>query len=134
MYKKLMLVCMAWVAACGSFQICSADEEPPTDRLVFSKTFENIADNSWSNLEFPEDVQPPGLYYIELTELEGTVGCWGSQNNPYEDGPNGELLIAWRDGEPMLGNTDSDFRLQYRPTSFESSALDTRDRLHLLMT
>jgi len=108
---------MALVAACGSFQICSADEEPPTNRLVFSKTFENIADNSWSNLEFPEDAQPPGLYYIELTELEGTVGCWGSQNNPYEDGPNGELLIAWRDGEPMLGNTDSDFRLQYRPTT-----------------
>ena len=115
--KKSMSICMALVAACGSFQICSADEEPPTNRLVFSKTFENIADNSWSNLEFPEDGQPPGLYYIELTELEGTVGCWGSQNNPYEDGPNGELLIAWRDGEPMLGNTDSDFRLQYRPTT-----------------
>jgi hypothetical protein len=112
---------MALVAAFGFFQACSlaADEEPPKNKLVFSKKFENIADNSWSNLEFPEDEQPPGLYYIELTELEGQVGCWGSQNNPYEDGPNGELLIAWRDGEPMEGNTDSDFRLQYRPTDSE---------------
>jgi len=109
---------MALIAVFGFFQNCSfaANEEPPKNRLVFSKKFENIVDNSWSNLEFPEDEQPPGLYYIELTELEGTVGCWGSQNNPYEDGPNGELLIAWRDGEPMEGNTDSDFRLQYRPT------------------
>jgi hypothetical protein len=112
---------MALVAVFGFFQTCSfgADEEPPRNRLVFSRKFENIGDNSWSNLEFPEDEQPPGLYYIELTELEGTVGCWGSQNNPYEDGPNGELLIAWRDGEPMEGNTDSDFRLQYRPTTSE---------------
>jgi hypothetical protein len=118
MYRKLILMCMALVAVLGFFQTCSfaADEEPPKNRLVFSKKFENIVDNSWSNLEFPEDEQPPGLYYIELTELEGTVGCWGSQNNPYEDGPNGELLIAWRDEEPMEGNTDSDFRLQYRPT------------------
>jgi len=118
MFRKLMLICMALIAVFGFFQTCSfaANEEPPKNRLVFSKKFENIVDNSWSNLEFPEDEQPPGLYYIELTELEGTVGCWGSQNNPYEDGPNGELLIAWRDGEPMEGNTDSDFRLQYRPT------------------
>ncbi|MBN2314676.1 MAG: fibronectin type III domain-containing protein [Sedimentisphaerales bacterium] len=118
MCKKLMSICMALAAVFGFFQTCSfaADEEPPKNRFVFSKKFENIADNSWSNLEFPEDVQPPGLYYIELTELEGTVGCWGSKKNPYEDGPNGELLIAWRDGEPMEGNNDSDFRLQYRPT------------------
>jgi hypothetical protein len=109
---------MALIAGFGFFQTCSfaADEEPPKNRLVFSKKFENIVDNSWSNLEFPEDEQPPGLYYIELTELEGTVGCWGSRMNPYEDGPNGELLIAWRDGEPMEGNKDSDFRLQYCPT------------------
>ena len=121
MCKKLMLICMALVAVFGPFQTCAfaADEEPPKNVLVFSKRFENIADNSWSNLEFPENEQPPGLYYIELTGLEGTVGCWGSQNNPYEDGPNGELLIAWRDGEPMEGNTDSDFRLQYSPTNSE---------------
>ncbi len=75
----------------------AADEEPPRNELVFSRKFENIGDNSWSNLEF-ENEQPPGLYYIELTELEGTVGCWGSRMNPYDDGPNGELLIAWRDG------------------------------------
>ena len=94
----------------------SAKEEPPKNTLVFSQVFENVADNSWSNLEFPDDEQPPGLYYIELTKLVGTIGCWGSKKDPYPDGPNGELLIAWRDGESMEGNKDSDFRLQYRPT------------------
>ncbi len=94
----------------------SAKEEPPKNTLVFSQVFENVADNSWSNLEFPDDEQPPGLYYIELTELVNTIGCWGSKKDPYPDGQNGELLIAWRDGEPMEGNKDSDFRLQYRPT------------------
>jgi len=119
MFRKLMLICMVLIAVFGFFQTCSyaADEEPPKNKLVFSKKFENIGDNSWSNIEFPENEQPPGLYYIELTELEGTVGCWGSKMNPYEDSPNGELLIAWRDGEPMEGNTDSDFRLQYLPTT-----------------
>jgi hypothetical protein len=99
-----------------AFLNMAADEEPPTTTLVFSQVFENVADNSWSNLEFPNDEQPPGLYYIELLELNGTIGCWGSKKNPYEDGPDDELLIAWRDRLPMEGNEDSDFRLQYRPT------------------
>jgi len=95
----------------------SAKDEPPKNTLVFSQVFEDVADNSWSNMEFPKDEQPPGLYYIELTELVNTIGCWGSKMDPYEDGPNGELLIAWRDGEPMEGIDSCDFRLQYRPTN-----------------
>ncbi|UCH32571.1 MAG: hypothetical protein JSV05_04105, partial [Candidatus Bathyarchaeota archaeon] len=63
MCKKLVLISMALIAVCGFFQNGSfaANEEPPKNRLVFSKKFENIVDNSWSNLEFPEDEQPPGL-------------------------------------------------------------------------
>lgn len=107
----LCAICFGLIA----FSSIAAEEEPPKDTLVFSEQFENIADNSWTNLEFPNDSQPPGLYYVELTELAGTVGCWGSRNNPYPDGPEEELLIAWRDDKLMEGNEDSDFRLQYRP-------------------
>lgn len=107
----LCLVCFSLMAF-SSF----AKDEPPKERLVFSHVFENIVDNSFSNLEFPKDEQPPGLYYMELSELNGTVGCWGSKKNPYEDGPNGELLVAWRDELLMEGNKDNDFKLQYRPT------------------
>jgi len=109
----LSVICFSLMAL-SSF---AALDEPPKTTLVFSLEFENIADNSWSNLEFPKDKQPPGLYYIELSELLGTVGCWGSKENPYEDGPDGELLIAWKDDTPWDNNEDSDFRLQYRPTN-----------------
>jgi len=110
------LSCLFIVAFLSLIDLSSiaAEEEPPKNTLVFSEQFENVIDNSWTNLEFSNDSQPPGLYYIELTELSGTVGCWGSKENPYPDGPEEELLIAWKDNKPMLGNTDSDFRLQYR--------------------
>jgi len=96
-----------------AFSSSAKDAEPPKNVLLFSTELEDIIDNGWSNLEFLDDEQPPGLYYVELTELVGTVGCWGSKKNPYEDGPNGELLIAWMDGLPMEGNEENDFRLQY---------------------
>ena len=110
---SLFIICLSLVG----FSCFAAKEEPPKNTLVFSQEFENVVDNSWSNLEFPKDSQPPGLYYIELSELVGTIGCWGSKKNPYEDGPDGELLIAWQDGEPLGGNKDSDFRMQYRPAN-----------------
>ncbi|MBD3183229.1 hypothetical protein GF312_13115 [Candidatus Poribacteria bacterium] len=114
LYKKIFFLSFILFVFI-SFQTFAAQDEPPKDVMIFSQVFENIADNSWSNLEFPNDPMPSGLYYIELTELVGTVGCWGSKKNPYENGPNEELLIAWQDGKPMGGNEDSDFRLQYRP-------------------
>ncbi|MFC1718294.1 hypothetical protein ACFL6S_31855 [Candidatus Poribacteria bacterium] len=113
LFCLLFVICFSLIA----LHTFAAEDEPPKNTLIFSLVFEKVADNSWSNLEFPKEEQPPGLYYIELTEVDGTMGCWGSKQNPYEDGPNGELLIAWQDGGPMGGNEESDFRLQYRPTN-----------------
>ena len=45
---------------------------PPKDRKVTDKRFENIADNSWSDLSF--SVQQPGTYYIEMTDIKGKWG------------------------------------------------------------
>ena len=81
-------------------------EQPPKVNLVVSVKFKNVADDQWTNLEFEKDVQSSGLYYIELTNCSGTVGCWGSKKDPYRDG------TAWQDGEPLEG---CDFSLQYRP-------------------
>ncbi len=48
---------------------------PPKDRKVTDKRFENIADNSWSDLTF--SAQQPGTYYIEMTDIKGKWGGWG---------------------------------------------------------
>lgn len=106
---SISLVCLISLA----FSSFAANPEPPKNTLIITQEFKNIVDNSWTNLEFPKDPQPPGLYYMELIEVSGSVGCWGSKKNPYEDGPNKELLTAWQDGVP-LEDGNADFRLQYR--------------------
>ena len=76
---------------------------PPKDRKVTDKRFENIADNSWSDLSF--SVQQPGTYYIEMTDIKGKWGGWGCRNNKYPDG------TMWIDGKSVA---NSDLRLRYR--------------------
>ena len=102
--RKLLCLLAVSCFSLITFSSFAALDEPPKNTLVFSEEFENIADNSWSNLEFLNDKQPAGLYYIELSELLGTVGCWGSKKNTYEDG------MAWKDDVPWDNNEDSDFR------------------------
>ena len=74
---------------------------PPKDRKVTDKRFENIKDNSWSDLTF--SVQQPGTYYIEMTDLKGKWGAWGCKNNKYPDG------TVWIDGKSVA---NSDLRLR----------------------
>lgn len=77
---------------------------PPKDIEVASQVFANVADNGWTTLEF--DPQPPGEYYLEMSDLTGSnIGCWGANADGYADG------TAYQDGEPLSG----DFRLQYTP-------------------
>ena len=76
---------------------------PPKDRKVTDKRFENIADNSWSDLTF--SAQQPGTYYIEMTDIKGKWGGWGCKNNKYPDG------TMWIDGK---SEANSDLRLRYR--------------------
>ncbi len=97
----------------------SAKPTPPRNTLVFTQVFKNVVDNSWSNLEFPKSIQPAGLYYMELTELVGTIGCWGSKKDPYPDGPNKEVLTEWKDDVPGEDGK-ADLRLQYRPSKLNT--------------
>ena len=77
---------------------------PPKDVKVASQAFANVKDNSWTPLEFAP--QPPGEYYLEMTDLTGSnIGCWGAKVDKYADGS------AWQDGEALSG----DFRMQYTP-------------------
>ena len=108
LYLSLIL-CLCLMAS----QTIAVKPEPPRNTLVVSEVFENMIDNAWTNLEFPNDIQPPGLYYIELTEPLVTPGCWGSKQDPYPDGENGEVLTAWKDDEPWEDGK-ADLKLQYR--------------------
>jgi len=87
-----------------SFFALAAIAEPPKDVEVASEAFANVADNSWTTLAFA--AQPPGEYYLEMTDLTGSsIGCWGAQADKYADGN------AWQDGEALEG----DLRMQYTP-------------------
>ncbi|MEK7395860.1 MAG: hypothetical protein AAB116_02875 [Candidatus Poribacteria bacterium] len=108
----MFIICLVGLA----IPAFSANPTPPKNTLVFTQDFQNIPDNSWTNLDFPKNVQLAGLYYIELSNLNGTVGCWGSKKDPYPDGPNKEVLTAWQDEVPLEGGK-ADFKLQYRPKS-----------------
>ncbi|MGB9598159.1 MAG: hypothetical protein ACPL7B_17865, partial [Candidatus Poribacteria bacterium] len=90
LFFSTVIICLVGMST-SSF---SANPEPPRNTLVHTQEFKNVVDNSWSNLEFPKNVQPAGLYYIELSDLVGTIGCWGSKKDPYPDGPNKEVLTA----------------------------------------
>lgn len=77
---------------------------PPRNRTVAAKEMANVKDNDWSNVEWAKE-EAPGLYYVEMTEVVGSWGAWGSQLDPYPDGDlykNDELVKK------------SDIRLQYK--------------------
>jgi len=81
---------------------------PPKDVEVASQAFIDVVDNGFTTLTF--DPQPAGEYYLEMTELIGTIGCWGAKLDYYTDG------TAYQDGEIIEGG---DFKLLYTPTGGE---------------
>ena len=106
MYTKRRMVITVAILLIGITvsQITLAKKWPPKNKLILEKKFENIVDNSWSNLELDEPVQP-GLYYIEMTDVLGKWGCWGAKVDPYEDG------TAWQNEREL---PKGDLRLKYR--------------------
>ena len=109
MYTKRRMVIIVAILLIGITvsQITWAEKGPPKNKLILEKKFENIVDNSWSNLELDEPVQP-GLYYIEMTDVLGKWGCWGAKVDPYEDG------TAWQNEREL---PKGDLRLKYRVKS-----------------
>jgi hypothetical protein len=109
--KKLFILSFA---VCFCFvTIFTASPAPPRNKLIASQVIKNMIDNGWTNLEFAKDIQPAGLYYVELTEPVVTPGCWGSKKDFYPNGENGEVLTAWKDDDPWEAGK-ADFKLQYR--------------------
>ncbi|MEE2618140.1 MAG: hypothetical protein VX677_05955 [Candidatus Poribacteria bacterium] len=85
-------------------QVTWAIKKPPKNKVILEKKFEKIKDNSWSNLELDDPIQP-GVYYIEMSDVLGKWGCWGAKVDPYKDG------TAWQNEEEL---PKCDLRLKYR--------------------
>ncbi|MCY0900051.1 MAG: GH116 family glycosyl hydrolase [Firmicutes bacterium] len=61
----------------------------PSGPVVAQKVYQNWGDGGWAPLSF--DPQPPGNYYLELSNPVGTIGWWGSSSSTpagqaYENG------------------------------------------------
>jgi hypothetical protein len=63
--------------------------------VVASRRAENVGDNSWQSLTFPE--QPAGDYYVGISDPQGTIGWWSHTQDVF---PKGE---AYADGVAHAG-------------------------------
>lgn len=60
----------------GSAMTLSLYSGEPGGKLISTKRFDNVGDNSWPTLSFP--AQAKGAYYLEMSEPRGPVGWWSS--------------------------------------------------------
>ena len=104
MNKMILRVSLVSVLLICFFTFAVFAGSPPKDVKLASKAFANVADNSWTTLDFSS--QPAGEYYLEMTDLTGaSIGCWGAKADKYADG------TAYQDGQSIVG----DLRMQYTP-------------------
>lgn len=69
----------------------------PGGELVARRRIEDVPDNSWQALELDEPL-PPGEYYLEQSEPQGSIAWWSQSTDVY---PAGQ---AYENGEPVAGD------------------------------
>ena len=69
----------------------------PGGELVARRRIEDVPDNSWQAIETDEPL-PPGDYYLEQSEPQGSIAWWSQSTDVY---PAGE---AFTNGEPSGGD------------------------------
>ncbi|MFC6907206.1 family 78 glycoside hydrolase catalytic domain, partial [Halalkalicoccus tibetensis] len=72
-------------------------EDGPDSALVTEDRFTAIGDGSWVELTTEERL-PPGDYYLEQSNPDGTIGWWSHTDDVLEGGQ------AFEDGEPVNGD------------------------------
>lgn len=60
-------------------------QEGAGGKHIAHQRFNNIADNAWLSLRFPNSL-PPGTYYLEMTAASGTIGWWSDSKDVYAPG------------------------------------------------
>jgi hypothetical protein len=95
---------------------------------VASQRFTNLHDNDWHRVAC-DPPQPPGRYYLELSEAQGTVGWWALASAPLAGGGQAlvdrlpevvgcrqiRLRLADGTGAGSLDNEDHDHAVRLEP-------------------
>jgi hypothetical protein len=90
---------------------------------VAARAFTGISDNAWTRLDF--GAQPPGRYYIELSQPTGNrIGWWAGSGNPYAGG------MAYLSRRPVE-RFDFEARLYYADGSEGQTGQPTGDHAAL---
>lgn len=110
---QLFTVDREWSAAGGrfpTFGVVGSDfslsiyRDGPGGELVATRRVEDVPDASWQYVEAPEP-QPPGAYYLEMTDAEGRVHWWSTDDDVFANGQ------AYANGEPVAGDRSLRVRL-----------------------
>ncbi len=95
-----------WESVSGSFPTWSATnsavtltlyETGPGGRQITARRFERVRDNDWLQLRLDQP-QPPGVYYLEASAPNGTIGWWSHTQDVFAQGQ------AFADGQPAAGD------------------------------
>jgi len=83
----------------------------PTGEVIATRRLESMVDNAWNELTF--DPQPPGEYYLELSDPKGAPGWWSADHDCLPQG------TAYADGKAVAG-WDRAIRVALRRTVGEA--------------
>lgn len=91
--------------------------EGPRGEVVASQVYRNVVDNAWIYMEI--ETQPPGTYYLEISDPVGSVGWWTANQDVYTGG------IAYDNGVPLPG-VDRTLDFELRTDVTRTGNLDVR--------
>ena len=85
----------------------SLRREGPGGELIARQSFQDVQDNSLLSLRFNQ--QPPGSYYLEMSDSVGKMGWWSHRSDRYPDGrafANGQTAEGDRNFEVLSSDSE----------------------------
>lgn len=77
-----------WNTGDSKLTLCLRSDGP-NGKIIAQKEFVKITDNAWLHLN-AKQAQPPGLYYLEMSDPTGSVGWW---SDPIKTLPSGTAYL-----------------------------------------
>ncbi len=134
--KSIEIRVPTWGSSASSCTL-TLRKEGPWGEIIARKRCENVPDNSWQGFHFQAPL-PPGRYYIEMSEPEGTIGWWSLRDRfPHgeaftNDTPKGDVdRVIKIDALIKVGDTDLTFALRDNKFVAEARINNLVDRLYL---